>query len=273
MIEVVAPAMSRFVIGPTFGRQHLGHPPGGAGDRFSFRTGNVLLGNQRDARALEIGPLAPTLRFTQSAMFTLVGARRRAWLGERPIEHAEVVQAAAGDVLRFGQIEYGNWSYLCLSETMRAERVGLRRGSFASIATWPDPAGRLRVLRGPESDLIDPGLLIIQPWRVDPASSDIGLRLTGPNTPSLPQLISQPVVDGTVQLTPTGLIVLLRRRPTIGGYPRVGVVVDADVDLLAQHRPGESVRFMWVEHETAAMVRDQQSNDLDRLASRSASTD
>ena len=33
--------------------------------------------------------------------------------------------------------------------------------------------------------------------------------------------------------------------PVTGGYPVVGVVVDADTDRLAQLRPGEELRFRW----------------------------
>ena len=34
--------------------------------------------------------------------------------------------------------------------------------------------------------------------------------------------------------------------PVTGGYPVVGVVVDADTDRLAQLRPGEELGFRWV---------------------------
>ncbi len=69
-------------------------------------------------------------------------------------------------------------------------------------------------------------------YRVSPASSRQGLRLT-PEPPwrlnalPLPNMLSSPVLPGTVQLTPSGLIVLGPDAQTIGGYPRV-MVLDAE---------------------------------------------
>jgi allophanate hydrolase subunit 2 len=37
--------------------------------------------------------------------------------------------------------------------------------------------------------------------------------------------------------------VLLADRPITGGYPVVGTVIDADVDLLGQARPGQLIEF------------------------------
>jgi len=64
-------------------------------------------------------------------------------------------------------------------------------------------------------------------------------------------MLSSPVVDGTVQLTPHGPIVLLRERQTIGGYPRVFVVADVDVDVLGQYAPRRAVRFARISCEEA----------------------
>jgi allophanate hydrolase subunit 2 len=40
-------------------------------------------------------------------------------------------------------------------------------------------------------------------------------------------------------------VLFLADHPVTGGYPVVGVVVDADVDRAAQVRPGCQVRFRW----------------------------
>jgi allophanate hydrolase subunit 2 len=63
-----------------------------------------------------------------------------------------------------------------------------------------------------------------------------------------------------VQVTNDGLPVVLGvDGQTIGGYPKVAHVARADLDLLAQLRPGERVRFVRVsleEAEAAARARD-----------------
>ncbi len=42
-------------------------------------------------------------------------------------------------------------------------------------------------------------------------------------------------LNGTVQLTQSEPIILLKHRQTIGGYPRIFNVIYADVDLLVQY--------------------------------------
>lgn len=83
-------------------------------------------------------------------------------------------------------------------------------------------------------------------FTVSADSSRMGLRLDGPAvTPPTGGMVSQGVCAGTVQVTPDGQpIVLLADRQTIGGYPRPGAVITADLPALGQLRPGASVRMM-----------------------------
>jgi allophanate hydrolase subunit 2 len=86
------------------------------------------------------------------------------------------------------------------------------------------------------------------------------VRLTGePLTRRPGELVSEPVAPGAVQITNDGLPVVLGvDGQTIGGYPKVAHVVRADLDRLAQLRPGEELRFQQVspdEAEAAARSR------------------
>jgi allophanate hydrolase subunit 2 len=40
-------------------------------------------------------------------------------------------------------------------------------------------------------------------------------------------------------------VILGTDHPVTGGYPVIGVVIDDDVDSLAQLRPGQPVRLRW----------------------------
>jgi antagonist of KipI len=83
-------------------------------------------------------------------------------------------------------------------------------------------------------------------WRIGAASNRVGYRLEGPalTLREPPQLISEGVQPGTVQLPPGGMpIVLMAEAPTCGGYPRIAQVIGVDLARLAQRRPGDSVRF------------------------------
>jgi allophanate hydrolase subunit 2 len=92
---------------------------------------------------------------------------------------------------------------------------------------------------------VDRELFFTQVWTVTSQSDRVGYRLGGaPLGSRLPQLISEPVRVGTVQVPENGLpIVTMRDGPTVGGYPKLGMVDPADVSWLAQCRPGQKVRF------------------------------
>jgi allophanate hydrolase subunit 2 len=58
------------------------------------------------------------------------------------------------------------------------------------------------------------------------------------------ELPSEGVVLGAVQVPPSGQPVLfLADHPVTGGYPVIAVVLDGDIDLAAQARPGQRLRF------------------------------
>jgi biotin-dependent carboxylase-like uncharacterized protein len=57
-------------------------------------------------------------------------------------------------------------------------------------------------------------------------------------------LVSDAVVPGDVQILGDGTpIILMRDNQPTGGYPRIGTVIDADLDRFAQIRAGKMVRF------------------------------
>jgi antagonist of KipI len=59
------------------------------------------------------------------------------------------------------------------------------------------------------------------------------------------ELISSPVDIGTIQLLPTGtLIILMADHQTTGGYPRIASVLKADLPKLAQAKPGQAIKFI-----------------------------
>jgi 5-oxoprolinase (ATP-hydrolysing) subunit C len=264
--------MTRRVGGPSYGRQDLGYSPGGALDSFAMATGNLLLGQAVDQECLEIVMLPPVVVFTAAAMLVLTGAAREATItgpkGQRTVPHATVCLAAAGEQLSFGPALYGFRSYLCLRADLVPERVGRSRGAFHEIATWPDAQRRLRVLRGPEHALLaHPEHFCQETWIVSPQSGATGMRLLGPPLAGeSPRMISQPVADGTIQLTPSGPIVLLRQRPTIGGYPRIFNLISADLDLLAQYGPGQCLHFTEVDPAAARQLAQQRAADLAKFA-------
>ena len=143
-------------------------------------------------------------------------------------------------------------------------------------AWWIDSASDLdfadsiavRVL--PASDAALPvDALCAQDFAIDAASDRQGLRLRG--TPlqcfDARERISEPVVPGTVQLPPDGQpIVLLADAQTVGGYPRIGHVIAADLPRLAQRRAGQHLRFVAVDRLQAQRANAEQRARVARIA-------
>jgi len=116
----------------------------------------------------------------------------------------------------------------------------------------------LRVQAGPRDDWFDrPSDLTVGEWVVSPHSNRVGLRLDRPvpngDAVAAPALLhntsrelpSEGVVLGAIQVPPSGQPVLfLSDHPVTGGYPVVAVVLDRDIDLAAQIRPGNRLRFI-----------------------------
>jgi biotin-dependent carboxylase-like uncharacterized protein len=111
----------------------------------------------------------------------------------------------------------------------------------------------LPLVAGPRDDLLGAKTmeaLVGTTWTVRHDSDRVGVRLDGPALPvpegagSLP---SEPMLPGAVQIPPSGLpVVFGRDHPTTGGYPVIGVVTDAGLDLLAHVAPERTVRFVLV---------------------------
>lgn len=65
-------------------------------------------------------------------------------------------------------------------------------------------------------------------------------------------IISDGIAFGSIQVPPNGQpIVMMADRQTVGGYPKIGTVISADLPVLAQARPGMKVRFIEVSIELA----------------------
>jgi len=104
--------------------------------------------------------------------------------------------------------------------------------------------GAIRVVAGPQSVLFDLGSFGEFRAVVSHASDRVGVRLAGAFQPHTWELPSEPACVGAIQVTGAGeLLILGPDGPTIGGYPKVAVVIDADLDRVGQLRPGESVAF------------------------------
>ncbi|MBS4210250.1 biotin-dependent carboxyltransferase family protein [Bacillus sp. FJAT-50079] len=94
-------------------------------------------------------------------------------------------------------------------------------------------------------------------YTIDPASNRMGYRLSGWPIPFQHnrQLITEGTAFGSIQIPPNGqpIILMADRQPT-GGYPKIGEVIQHDLNRLSQMRPGDQVQFQEISLEEAQNI-------------------
>lgn len=277
-LEVVRPGVLATVqdLGrPGWG--HLGVPRSGAADRASLRRANELVGNAADAAGLEV--LLGGLRLIAHASVTVAvtGAVCDVSLEDVVVERNAALTLAAGSTLRLGAPRAGVRSYVAVRGGIDVppvlgsrsyDQLGaigpapLSKGqvlalgdaaigpALSEVVAAEEPARdvELRFLVGPRDAWLEPDgleMLTATAWSVSPQSDRTGVRLSGPVVPRRPgELASEGLVPGSIQLPVDGQPILLGPDAGVtGGYPVVGVVIDADRDRIGQLAPGATVRL------------------------------
>jgi biotin-dependent carboxylase-like uncharacterized protein len=247
---------------------------------------NALVGNPPDTAALEIAVKGPILRAESNIGCALVGAPFVVTCNGIPLQAQSSFQLRQGDELYLGGCPRGMRAYLAVAGGFHETPI---LGSRSSLT--PLPAGtrlvceascrrpmrispdcpflvqpthrRLRVIPGPQAGWFPPAALEGREYVVSPASNRMGIRLDGDALPIDREMISEPVCPGSVQITREGQPIILGvDGQTIGGYPKIAVVIDADLDALGQLRPGDRVVFEAVEYSAADTAWNERQRTL-----------
>ena len=89
---------------------------------------------------------------------------------------------------------------------------------------------------------------------VSKLSDRMGMRLEGPKIENIvnTNIKSEGLIKGVIQVPADGNpIIMLSDHGTIGGYPKIGVVISADYDKLVQLTPGSKIKFEEIELSNA----------------------
>jgi biotin-dependent carboxylase-like uncharacterized protein len=256
-----------------------GVPEGGALDRDSLRRANLLVGNPPSAPALEFSYRGPTLRWRGSRPIEC------AVIGDE--DNLRTVRPQ--DELYAGFPTQSAHGYLAVPGGFVAERILGARGTclaggfgghhgralitgdvlaVAPIAGTTGARGRLPARREERSEITLRVLpfgetdsyartfrrLIRRAWQVD-AGDRVGVSLRGASLRLHSLGLSQPTTPGCIQVSGAGRpILLLRDHPTVGGYPVVAVVAQADMDRAGRLRQGQTVRFQGISESDALQL-------------------
>jgi allophanate hydrolase len=277
--------------GPRTGLRHLGVPAAGAADPLSLALANRLVGNPLLAPGLETTLNGVSLGFQSEGFVAITGARAKAWLNGERVKLHRTLAVAAGDELEIGPARLGARNYLAVAGGIEVEEVlgsastylpagfgGLHGRALRSgdvVATVPaagtpealktpkefrplaSNSWALRACYGAEVDLLNKESrfdLFDTNFSVGFRADRMGLQLEGArfDVTSGGRLASAPVFPGTVQCPEDGIPFLLSiDAQTIGGYPRVAQVARADRHLIGQLRPGDHLRLLWRDADSA----------------------
>ena len=87
----------------------------------------------------------------------------------------------------------------------------------------------------------------------------MGMRIEGPKIENIKEknIRSEGIVKGAIQIPPDGNpIIMLSDHGTIGGYPKIGVVISADYDKLVQLVPNSKIKFKLIDlHEAEKLYK------------------
>ena len=275
------------------GFREFGVPPGGAFDRASLDLANALLGNDPDSAALEMTLVGGIYRAEVSLAIALTGAPMSSLIRDRSgsDRHLQIPRATtlrAGEEIVIGGSPFGVRTYLAVRGGWRtpfvlgsrSTEIRLKSGDVLSAepgstptrrpVSWPwGPSGKnepIRILDGPDADpaLGDARLLETGVYRISSRSDRMGLRLGGPPIAREAEADrpSAPVAPGAIQITGGRPIVLGVAGGTMGGYLHLAHFISADLDRLAQLRPGDPVTFRRIEVEEARRI--DRSDRLER---------
>lgn len=129
-----------------FDQYRFGVGTSGAMDDVALRAGNIMLGNDENAAAVEIPMMPFRLRFDRNTAFALTGAAVEAEIAGRAIPPWWRSYARAGDILNIKTMSYGARSYLAVSGGIDVPMVlGSRstqfRGEFGGLDGRPLQVG------------------------------------------------------------------------------------------------------------------------------------
>jgi biotin-dependent carboxylase-like uncharacterized protein len=263
-----------------FGMLQHGISESGPMDRGAFRRAGALLG-RAGGEAIEFSAAgldfaiedgAAAAAFAGGAFSLRLNGEVAGWPARAPLRAGDRVEITPGPAGNYGYVRFdrtidvplvlGSRSTNLVAGLGGLDNRALRAGDVLALRDLADdvvagaaPAeggeGPIRFIWGLHAELFAPAMrqaFTETPFRVSRRLDRMGVRLEDPagvfaGMAAL-SLVSDAVVAGDIQILGDGTpIVLMRDHQPTGGYPRIATVISADLDRLAQMRPGTALAF------------------------------
>ncbi|WP_179349208.1 biotin-dependent carboxyltransferase family protein [Winogradskyella pacifica] len=259
------------------GHRNYGVPISGAMDSYSSQFANVFVGNDKAAAVLEMTMTGADLLFLKSTTIAITGADMSPKLNGKAIPMFKSIIVHNGDTISFGRLESGFRTYMAVKggfltdmvlgsrsmlkgitngfriqkddclDTMKSSKLILPKNAKLKFDASYLDEDTLDVIKGPEFDKLSKNqqnLLFSDTLQVLKYNNRMAYQLGPLIQNDLESILTSPVLPGTVQLTPSGqLIVLMRDCQTTGGYPRVLQFTEKSINILSQKTTGSNLKI------------------------------
>ncbi len=270
---------------------HIGLPFSGAMDKRNYLIANKLVGNQHNEAVIEFAYQGPLLKIEEGNInFAISGDVKFNIKKDDKLFNGQCYKTYflskndEIDIISTNKSVYGyfavsggfelNKNFGSFSTTVRAN-VGSNNGNKLSknekflikdiknknisknIEYINSKVEYIRILKGTNFDYFsDESIndLTSKKFLVSKLSDRMGMRLQGSKIKNMKEtnIRSEGLVKGVIQVPADGdPIIMLSDHGTIGGYPKIAVVISADYDKLIQIPPGNTLKFKLIELKEA----------------------
>ncbi|MFP8489045.1 biotin-dependent carboxyltransferase family protein [Gracilimonas sp. Q87] len=273
------------------GLRKIGVPLSGTMDTHCAELANWLVGNDVESPLLEITFGKCEFEFSKEVAIGVTGGVAKIMVGDRLVQQNETVKVAEGERLKIGSVVRGARIYLAVAGELKIKKycgsystyrdAGL--GGFkgrelksgdqieADITDVQHTEKRvpekliphfskhqqIRVIVGPEWHWLSKEkqrFILENRFGLSSSSNRMGIRLQSKKALNIAEsnFSSAPVVPGIVQLPPDGQpVILMNDAQSVGGYPRILKVADADLWRLGQVWQGNEISFSLIDRRDA----------------------
>ena len=255
-----------------------GIPVSGVMDSYAATISNSILNNSLANAVMEITFGGTKLQFLLDTFICISGGDFSPSLNGDKILMNSKVRIFKNDVLSFGKINFGVRCYLSVKGGFQTEKVlgsrsfyqgitetsTIKKGDILSVEKncneFEETNASVKVLKahfsskeivcykGPEFDLLKEHQkkdLFEQLFSISNDNNRMGYRLNETIKNDLSSILTSAVLPGTVQLTPSGkVIILMRDCQVTGGYPRVLQLTEKAMNQLSQKTTNKEFRFV-----------------------------
>ena len=278
MIEVIKPGLySSIQDKGRFGFENYGVPISGSMDQFSSILSNKIISNNDNDAVMEITMIGPTLKFKTETTISITGADMSPLLNGENINLFKPHIIKNGDILSFGKLKCGLRCYLSVLNGFKTKKIMNSRSMYANITEefriskgdklnieskinsnntislndfdylnhFKGPY--IEVYKGPEYEKLSikqQTNLFNKKFTVSNKNNRMAYQINETIENNLDSIITSLVMQGTVQLTPSGeIIVLMRDNQTCGGYPRILQLNESSINKLSQKHMNDRIIF------------------------------